>query len=121
MQKQMKWMLSYSVFLTTVASAIEAALQKLAQEKSNTAAAEADALRQTGFASRQAALDALAPIGDADGAQWLAHEREALTSYQTEVKTLRDRVAEQEAAAEGLQRVDLAALETEKQIGRAHV
>ena len=93
----------------------EASLQKLTQEKSNTAAAEADALRQTGFASRQAALDALAPIGDADGAQWLAHEREALTSYQTEVKTLRDRVAEQEAAAEGLQRVDLAALETEKQ------
>lgn len=93
----------------------EASLQRLAQEKTDAAAAEHAALRETGFASRAAALDALAPIGEADGAQWLADEREAITSYQTEVKTLRERIAEQETACEGLQRVDLAALEIEKQ------
>ena len=93
----------------------EASLRKLSQEKADAAAAEHAALRETGFASREAALDALAPIGEADGAQWLADEREALASYQTEVKALRERIAEQETACAGLQRADLAALGTEKQ------
>ena len=92
----------------------EAALRKCEAEAASAAEAEASALQKTGFASREQARAALTPIGDADGDQWLQNEREALTKYHTETEQLRKDVEQRAIQCEGLQRVDLAALEAEK-------
>lgn len=91
------------------------ALEKLAREKDAAAEAESRILRETGFASRGDAFAALAPIGGADGEQWLREERETLTAYRTEKETLRERIAEQERRTDGMQIADLESLEAEKQ------
>lgn len=72
-------------------------------------------LSETGFASTEAAEAALAPIGEQDGERWLQTERAALQEHAFQKQSLEQRLREQKAAAEGLQRADLAALETEKQ------
>lgn len=92
----------------------QSALETRLEERDAAAQAEASVLRETGFASREAALTALAPIGETDGEAWLRAEREALAEYRKETATLRESIAEQARQTAGLQTVDLAALSEEK-------
>ena len=91
----------------TAAPALEASMREAN-------AALAQILSETGFVSLEAAEDALTPIGESDGEHWLQAERARLQEHAFQKQSLAERVREQETSAEGLQRVDLAALEAEK-------
>ena len=70
-------------------------------------------LEETGFNDLSSALDALKPIGDADGERWLTERKKALDDYARTVENTCTRIDALTKQTAGKKLVDLEALKTE--------
>lgn len=90
--------------------ALQKSLPGLRQAQEAAAEALDQALAETGFDSREAAAHALPFQDEAEGELWLRERRAALTDYEAQVKSVRERLRELEAQTEGVTYTDLEAL-----------
>ena len=92
----------------------ESLREKLSIARTEALGAQAQALRDTGFADADAAAHALAPIGEKDGESWLREERGRIAAHEMNKENLRERIKKLETQTEGKETSDLTALEEEK-------
>ena len=91
-------------------TSLREALPALEQGQAEASAAEEAALQEAGFPDREACAAALAPIGEADGEDWLQREKERLDAYRHALKTTAEQIATLEQQTAGKVPVDLDAL-----------
>ncbi|MBQ8109604.1 MAG: hypothetical protein IJ124_05525, partial [Clostridia bacterium] len=94
-------------------SELEKALEEQAQARDEKRAQMKEALADTSFTDVGAVREALIPMGDMEGEEWLKAERTAQNDYENARENTRKQIEELKARTAGKQPVDLGALQAQ--------